>query len=287
MADNFDIHAWNRNRLIESTLDDADLKAKKQVDTVFNQIIKDFPNQFETSIEKSQLKFSISTAFVDLSLDNFRESDDPKLGGELEAGVVGTKVEENIDNQTLEQDLKKELEALTSDVSVTMGTYIATGEGYGKVSFIVRDDIDEDLFKKLIGIIESKQYKVDLSQSTRYYENEPGEKRNYPTIKFSWDPKDLDESLSLLQERLKKIFEEKGRSPLLVTKENPKGETDGLDSKTLNKILLKIAKDIKEAKPGLWANINAKKKRGEKPSHGNSDAFKSAVKAGRKINKEK
>ena len=38
---------------------------------------------------------------------------------------------------------------------------------------------------------------------------------------------------------------------------------------------------------GLWANINAKQKRGEKPSHGNSIAHKDAVKAGNRINKEK
>ena len=38
---------------------------------------------------------------------------------------------------------------------------------------------------------------------------------------------------------------------------------------------------------GLWANIHAKQKRGEKPSHGNSTAHKDAVKAGNRINKEK
>ena len=37
---------------------------------------------------------------------------------------------------------------------------------------------------------------------------------------------------------------------------------------------------------GLWANIRAKKARGEKPAHGNSQAHKDAVKAGKKINKE-
>jgi hypothetical protein len=42
---------------------------------------------------------------------------------------------------------------------------------------------------------------------------------------------------------------------------------------------------IKEQRPGLWANIHAKRKRGEKPSHGNSQAHKDAVKAGKKINK--
>ena len=37
---------------------------------------------------------------------------------------------------------------------------------------------------------------------------------------------------------------------------------------------------------GLWANIRAKKARGEKPAHGNSQAHKDAVKAAKKINKE-
>ena len=38
---------------------------------------------------------------------------------------------------------------------------------------------------------------------------------------------------------------------------------------------------------GLWANIHAKRKRGEKPSHGNSKAHKDAVKAGDKIKEDK
>ncbi len=42
---------------------------------------------------------------------------------------------------------------------------------------------------------------------------------------------------------------------------------------------------MKEEQPGLWANIRAKKARGEKPAHGNSDAHKDAVKAGKEINK--
>ena len=44
---------------------------------------------------------------------------------------------------------------------------------------------------------------------------------------------------------------------------------------------------LAEEKPGLWANIRAKRARGEKPSHKNSKAFKDAVKAGKEINKSK
>ena len=43
-------------------------------------------------------------------------------------------------------------------------------------------------------------------------------------------------------------------------------------------------KQLQEEKPGLWANIRAKRERGAKPAHKNSNAHKDAVKAGKKIN---
>jgi|TARA_B110000908_G_scaffold133216_1_gene157051 hypothetical protein len=54
-----------------------------------------------------------------------------------------------------------------------------------------------------------------------------------------------------------------------------------------SKIIQAIEEVLAEKKrPGLWANINAKKKRGEKPSHGNSNAHKDAVAAGKAMKKE-
>ena len=38
-------------------------------------------------------------------------------------------------------------------------------------------------------------------------------------------------------------------------------------------------------RPGLWANINAKRKRGEKPAHKNSNAHKDAVASGNAMKK--
>ena len=51
------------------------------------------------------------------------------------------------------------------------------------------------------------------------------------------------------------------------------------------KNLKEALKELQEEKPGLWANIRAKRARGEKPAHKNSNAHKDAVKAGKKINK--
>ena len=46
-----------------------------------------------------------------------------------------------------------------------------------------------------------------------------------------------------------------------------------------------IREVLTEEKPGLWANIRAKRARGEKPAHKNSKAHKDAVAAGKEINK--
>ena len=47
-----------------------------------------------------------------------------------------------------------------------------------------------------------------------------------------------------------------------------------------------IREVLTEEKPGLWANIRAKRARGEKPAHKNSNAHKDAVKAGNKLKEE-
>ena len=64
-------------------------------------------------------------------------------------------------------------------------------------------------------------------------------------------------------------------------------KTDGLTTKAMNKILMNVIKGLKEGEPGLWDNIRAKRARGEKPSSKNSKAYKSAVAAGKRINKGK
>jgi len=52
------------------------------------------------------------------------------------------------------------------------------------------------------------------------------------------------------------------------------------------KTVVKNTKKATVKKEGLWANINAKKKAGKKPSHGNSNAHKAAEKAGKALGKE-
>ena len=84
------------------------------------------------------------------------------------------------------------------------------------------------------------------------------------------------------------IREEEGYSKFLKDDpEHPGGKTKGLTPDVMNKILMKIVQDIEESRPGLWDNIRAKRERGETPSRKGSKAYKSAVKAGKEINKAK
>lgn len=49
--------------------------------------------------------------------------------------------------------------------------------------------------------------------------------------------------------------------------------------------LQQLIREALKNRPGLWANIHAKRERGEKPARKGSKAYKSAVKAGKEINK--
>ena len=78
--------------------------------------------------------------------------------------------------------------------SVSMGAYAGDrpdsdplkGRGFGSVSFIYKDDIPEEDFSKAIDIINSIGYEVDIKQSNRFYDYEPGERDFFPRIKFGF-----------------------------------------------------------------------------------------------------
>ena len=58
-----------------------------------------------------------------------------------------------------------------------------------------------------------------------------------------------------LYKMVKEVATEKGYSKFLVSKDNPKGETRGLDTKTMNKILMNVIKDLDETIK-LGKNLN-------------------------------
>jgi hypothetical protein len=95
-----------------------------------------------------------------------------------------------------------------------------------------------------------------------------------------------------VRRRFKKIKESVVKEMQVVNKKTGKDITKHvlallsgkIDNKKFEK-LTGLKKESMSEGDGLWANIRAKKARGEKPAHKNSKAHKDAVKAGNKINK--
>lgn len=86
--------------------------------------------------------------------------------------------------------------ALTGDyrISVNMGAYSGgrteddplKDRGFGDVTFQHKDDLPEEDFNKAVDVINSNGYEVDIKQSSRFYDSEPGERDYYPKIKFGF-----------------------------------------------------------------------------------------------------
>jgi len=114
------------------------------------------------------------------------------------------------------------------------------------------------------------------------------------------DESSPEETLSGLNEMTMGQLERIGDYAGMIAKRMQEGQT--LDSWMYSQITLAVdqlnsvhdamdgddgeKEPVKEEGPGLWANIRAKRARGEKPSPKNSQAYKDAVKAGKEINKK-
>jgi hypothetical protein len=281
MSNNFDVHAWKRNRLIESTFEDADLKAKKRVDILTKNILKSFPE-----LNVSELRYAISSGFTDLAVDGLMEIESNEKEYEVQYWIYRN---DDYDDDSIIVKASSEEEALEKAKNSL--------KGKGKNFKILKENIENPIdtittdVPLFIRLLEYAKEDAETDMDLHNVAENAIRLSNNSDVPLTMDNYDnivnQEGGLNSIQEELRSILEEKGYSPLLVTKENPKGETKGLDDETLKKILMQITNKLQEEKPGLWANIRAKKSRGEKPSHGNSDAFKSAVKSGKKINNQK
>jgi len=170
----------------------------------------------------------------------------------------------NYDLQYVSSKNRWELDIMKKDSSI-----------YDKITTIKRDHID-DIIDWLDG------YNIDSSWVIP--------KVNESVVEKVMDTSMLSEASKGAKnyfDDLKFNYEKAFRYLEADEKEEYKRLAKNFFSKLNESIVEKVISQLKEEKPGLWANIRAKKARGGKPAHGNSDAHKTAVKAGKKINKLK
>ena len=75
------------------------------------------------------------------------------------------------------QAIKKMAAALGVNVNISLG------QGYNKLEFLQKEDVDEKTFEQMITFLEKIGYNVDLGQSDRTYEIED-DRRRFPRIIF-------------------------------------------------------------------------------------------------------
>jgi hypothetical protein len=79
---------------------------------------------------------------------------------------------------------------------VSMGDYAGgredndplKGKAYGKVTFRVKDEFEQSDWNKIISFIKSKG--LEITQDSNYYENDPGEREYFPSVKFHFNQKE-------------------------------------------------------------------------------------------------
>jgi hypothetical protein len=115
-----------------------------------------------------------------MKADKFAGSD-PKAGSTIQGTGFNWKPK-NKENFEVDTDptqaIEKMADALDVDVSVHLGA------GYNKLTFRQRKDVDEKTFERMIQFLERIGYNVDLGQSDRTHDFEPGERDYYPRIVF-------------------------------------------------------------------------------------------------------
>ena len=125
---------------------------------------------------------------AEMKADKFAGSD-PKAGSTIKGrgfdwdknttsnDDVYSKAFDSMDTDPI-QAIEKMSNRLGMRVNVNMG------QGYNKLEFLQKQDVDEKTFEMFIKLIEKLGYDVDLGQSVREYDFEPGERHYYPRIRF-------------------------------------------------------------------------------------------------------
>ena len=101
----------------------------------------------------------------------------------------------------LEKELRKELDSKFGDhrPTIHLGYYSADrpdtdkykGKGYGDISFLERDELPKNDWKKALDWVKSKGF--DITSESNWYEMEwDGDRAWYPRIKFEFLTKDIE-----------------------------------------------------------------------------------------------
>jgi hypothetical protein len=261
--------------ILDMTYQGSEIRINTEYETIelYDEPVRTF-TQFKRVYEENQEE-NLDEAITDLRIDNPKFGPAPKQFTSLRAKLGDESLLDKIQmiNVNVLRDLLDELDSYT----LKEGSYDPDQEQLDDEDeiFMPVDDEGRPLGEVEIGdkVKINKEYgggKGKVTDKIGSFIVVNGE---------SYHESDVEES---------GMNEEEGYSKFLKDDpEFPGGKTKGLTPDVMNKILMRVVQDIDESRPGLWDNIRAKQERGEKPSRKGSKAYKTAVKAGKEINKAK
>jgi hypothetical protein len=261
--------------ILDMTYQGSEIRINTEYETIelYDEPVRTFA-QFKRVYEENQEE-NLDEAITDLRIDNPKFGPAPKQFTSLRAKLGDESLLDKIQmiNVNVLRDLLDELDSYTLEE----GNYNPDQEQLDDEDeiFMPVDDEGRPLGEVEIGdkVKINKEYgggKGKVTDKIGSFIVVNGE---------SYHESDVEES---------GMNEEEGYSKFLKDDpEFPGGKTKGLTPDVMNKILMRVVQDIDESRPGLWDNIRAKQERGEKPSRKGSKAYKTAVKAGKEINKAK
>jgi hypothetical protein len=123
---NFNFPNPSRTQMKEnkSNIDKANIKAEERVETVFNELVKTFPDKFESPLDKSKLRFAISTAFVKLT--HFDVPENLVKESVFSSNYVSNVRPDGKYNEDIEATIYKDG---NGGYNISLNTYSASGNG--------------------------------------------------------------------------------------------------------------------------------------------------------------
>jgi predicted nucleic acid-binding Zn ribbon protein len=151
-------------------------------------------------------------------------------------------------------------------------------KGVSKPKEFMDENHKQKISKSKIGTIVSKETGNKISKSSKGVSRNKGKQ---PMLGKHQSNYQKDK----VRQRLNKFYQDGGESWTKNNKHTPETIEKIFTKRPMNK-LEKLVQEVLKERPGLWANIRAKRERGESPASKGSKAYKTAVKAGKEINKK-
>jgi hypothetical protein len=202
------------------------MKLYQMVDQFEGKGEVDFPHWWQSKIIKAKEMMSSAKHYLDFELK------EPMIDDKM--GVMSEEINQSDLQKELQKELKKAFPLLNPEVSIYGNK--------GDVKFIIRDNVNQKTFDKVIEYLKDNNYKVDIEQSYKEYDRED-DREWFPRIRFTIKGPNTGNSLPNLGEKKLTSAELKKSEEIAnaIKKENPK-----IDKGYKIAIARKLAKELKD-----------------------------------------